>query len=140
MIYEAWRISYQDSEQAARAAYGYAQDMRKRADKREEELRAASAECDQLLSVLKDARACLEVANSTPGGPITDTIWLSGYETLFDFIDAALEKVGAGGTAFHIHEAPIGEGGGTAPSDGTWHNAKVQAAGASATVAPATVG
>lgn len=30
-----------------------------------------------------------------------------------------IAKVGAGEAAFYIHEAPIGEGGGIAPSDGT---------------------
>lgn len=30
MSYEAWRISYQSSEQAARAAYSYMQDLRER--------------------------------------------------------------------------------------------------------------
>lgn len=54
---------------------------------------------DELLAVLNDVRVCLEVANNTPNGPIIDTIWRSGYETLFDFIDAELEKLGSGEAA-----------------------------------------
>lgn len=47
---------------------------------------------NELLLALQETRLCLEVANDTQAGPIIDTVWRSGCETLFDFIDAALEK------------------------------------------------
>lgn len=62
---------------------------------------------DGLRAALKDTRACLEAANNTPNGPIIDTIWCGPAETLFDFIDAELEKVGAGGTAPEGHNANV---------------------------------
>jgi hypothetical protein len=67
--------------------------------------RLLAARSDELLATLKDARACLEAANNTPNGPITDTIWYGPAETLFDFIDAALEKVGTDTTAPEGHNA-----------------------------------
>lgn len=44
---------------------------------------------DALLSV----RQSLTDANEQPGGPITDTIWYSAAETLFDFIDSSVESL-----------------------------------------------
>lgn len=38
-------------------------------------------------------KQCLQEANSADNGPIHDTIWYSDYETLFDFIDAAMKEV-----------------------------------------------
>lgn len=46
---------------------------------------------DELLSALKDARATLDRANDD-SEVIIDTIWHTPYETLFDFMDAAIEK------------------------------------------------
>lgn len=52
-----------------------------------------TAERDELLAALREAREALRVANETPNGPITDTIWMMDRpETLFDFIDAAIAK------------------------------------------------
>lgn len=61
-----------------------------------EELRARVAELalqsDALLAAMQEAREALQFANESPGGPITDTIWMMHRpETLFDLIDAALE-------------------------------------------------
>lgn len=56
--------------------------------------------CD-LLAAMIEARHALQFANDTPNGPISDTIWMMHRpETLFDFMDAAIEKAqSAGGTA-----------------------------------------
>jgi hypothetical protein len=46
----------------------------------------------QLLEALREVREALQFANDTPNGPINDTIWMMHRpETLFDFIDAAIE-------------------------------------------------
>lgn len=49
---------------------------------------------DDLLAArdaLREAREALQFANDSPGGGISDTIWMMHRpETLFDFIDAAL--------------------------------------------------
>jgi hypothetical protein len=42
-------------------------------------------------ATLLNVRLALDVANTTPNGPICDTIWYSDHETLFDYIDAALK-------------------------------------------------
>ena len=49
---------------------------------------------DGLLQALKESRRALEAANAWPdgGGAIVDTIWYTATETLFDFMDAAIEK------------------------------------------------
>lgn len=53
---------------------------------------AQSEEAKKLLDVLIDARQALQYANKNPGGGIDDTIWMMGRpETLFDFLDAAIE-------------------------------------------------
>lgn len=45
----------------------------------------------RLLEALKEAREALQFANNSPGGPITDTIWMVHQpETLFDFLDSAI--------------------------------------------------
>lgn len=54
------------------------------------------AQRDELLAALKAARKSLQVANDTPDGPIRDTIWHGPAETLFDFMDAAIEKAQGG--------------------------------------------
>ncbi len=46
----------------------------------------------RLRETLINVRQALQAANDTPNGPICDTIWLSGCETLFDYIDAALQS------------------------------------------------
>ena len=44
-----------------------------------------------LLSTLKEAREALQFANDSPGGAVSDTIWMMHRpETLFDFLDAAI--------------------------------------------------
>ena len=48
-------------------------------------------EIERLRGALKDVRDCMHQVNSVPNGPINDTIWYSSYETLFDYIDAALK-------------------------------------------------
>ena len=50
-------------------------------------LRAVNAE---LLEALEKSLAALEKANKEEFGPISDTIWFSEYETLFDFMGAAI--------------------------------------------------
>lgn len=61
-----------------------------RIEKERDSLRAVNAE---LLEALTEARHALQFANYTPGGPINDTIWMMHRpETLFDFMDAAIER------------------------------------------------
>lgn len=45
-----------------------------------------------LYEALKETRKRLQDANEV--GIITDTLWYSEYETLFDYVDAALALVG----------------------------------------------
>lgn len=48
------------------------------------------------LEALTEIREALRVANETPNGPITDTIWMPGRpETLFDAFDAAIAALQA---------------------------------------------
>jgi len=47
-------------------------------------------ERDRLREAMKDTRKRLQEANES--GVITDTLWYSQYETLFDYIDSALEE------------------------------------------------
>lgn len=48
----------------------------------------------KLLSILKEAREALQFASDSPGGAISDTIWMMHRpETLFDFLDAAIDDV-----------------------------------------------
>lgn len=48
------------------------------------------------LDALTEIREALRVANETPNGPITDTIWMPGRpETLFDAFDAAIAALQA---------------------------------------------
>lgn len=58
---------------------------------------AAEADRDAILrraaDILLSVRQTLTEANEQPGGPITDTIWYSGAETLFDFIDNSVEAL-----------------------------------------------
>ena len=51
--------------------------------------REAEAERDRLREALTSTRKRLQEANEC--GVITDTLWYSQYETLFDYIDSALE-------------------------------------------------
>lgn len=45
------------------------------------------------VKALREVRQALQFANDSPNGPITDTIWMMhGPETLFDYIDAALDR------------------------------------------------
>jgi hypothetical protein len=43
-----------------------------------------------LAEALRNVRACLGFENEKRNGPINDTIWYSGTETLFDYIDKTL--------------------------------------------------
>lgn len=57
------------------------------------ELAKCREQRDALLAAMIDARHAMQFANDTPNGPIADTIWMMhGFETLFDFMDAAIEK------------------------------------------------
>ena len=57
------------------------------------ELAAIRSQRDELLAAVKEAREALQFANESPGGGISDTIWMMHRsETLFDFLDAAIEK------------------------------------------------
>lgn len=48
---------------------------------------------DELLATLIESREALQLANDKPNGPIQDTIWMAHRpETLFDYMDAAIEK------------------------------------------------
>lgn len=47
----------------------------------------------KLLAAFKEARSALQFANDSPCSGINDTIWMMhGPETLFDFMDAAIEE------------------------------------------------
>jgi hypothetical protein len=46
-------------------------------------------EIARLREVLMNVKATLVIANEKPDGPIVDTIWHSGHETLFDYIDSS---------------------------------------------------
>lgn len=50
------------------------------------------AQVAALAKALQSTKDCLETANALPNGPICDTIWYSETETLFDYIDAAIES------------------------------------------------
>jgi len=52
----------------------------------------SEARVRELKATIVDIRESLELANNMPNGPISDTIWHTEYETLFDYIDAALNK------------------------------------------------
>lgn len=57
------------------------------------ELRRLHEVNQELLEVLKELRQALLFANENPGRGINDTIWMMDRpETLFDFIDAAIDK------------------------------------------------
>ena len=56
------------------------------------ELRRLHALNAELLADMKAARQSMQVANYTPNGPISDTIWHGPSETLFDFMDYAIAK------------------------------------------------
>lgn len=57
------------------------------------ELRRLAAINAELVATLIEARHALQMANDSPNGPISDTIWMMHQpETLFDFLDVALEK------------------------------------------------
>lgn len=59
------------------------------------ELRRLHSLNAELLEALRATKATLQRENERDGGAITDTIWHSGYETLFDFIDSAIENAEA---------------------------------------------
>lgn len=76
----------------------YVVTVQKRSGKTPHELRlAAEADRDAILrqaaDILLSVRQTLTDANEQPGGPINDTIWYSGVETLFDFIDNSVETL-----------------------------------------------
>jgi len=56
---------------------------------------AALAECERFRAALEETRKCLGDANEAESSPICDTIWYSDSETLFDFIDAAIDAARA---------------------------------------------
>jgi hypothetical protein len=55
----------------------------------------AEALAEQNRKALIGVKATLESANEKDSGPITDTIWHTPTETLFDFIDAAIDSARA---------------------------------------------
>lgn len=76
----------------------YVVTVQKCSGKTPHELRlAAEADRDAILrqaaDILLSVRQTLTDANEQPGGPINDTIWHSGAETLFDFIDSSVESL-----------------------------------------------
>lgn len=59
----------------------------------ERRLREVIQHRNALLSALKEARESLQFAADSPGGLGADTIWMMHrHETLFDFMDAAIEN------------------------------------------------
>ena len=56
------------------------------------EITRLRAEAEALRKALQDVREALHLENEKLRGPICDTIWMPhGAETLFDFLDAALD-------------------------------------------------
>ena len=54
-----------------------------------------SDDATALAAILHEVRQALQFANDCPNGGISDTLWMiHRSETMFDFIDAALEKYG----------------------------------------------
>lgn len=53
-------------------------------------------ENERLRRVIANIQTALDDANCMPGGPISDTIWYSPSETLFDYITAELKRESAG--------------------------------------------
>lgn len=49
----------------------------------------------ELVEALTKVRRVLKSENENPFGAINDTIWVSYYQTLFDYIDATLENADA---------------------------------------------
>jgi hypothetical protein len=45
------------------------------------------------LEALEETLKTLDDANTTPGGPIADTIWYSQHETLFDYLEAQITAI-----------------------------------------------
>lgn len=62
--------------------------------------KTAEEKLREAVGALKESRAALEAANGKDRGPICDTIWMPGRpETLFDFMDAAIDAAKDGGGA-----------------------------------------
>jgi len=59
-----------------------------------DDLVALEMQRDELLWALKHTKKCLVDANER--GVITDTLWVSDSETLFDYIDYVVEKTEGG--------------------------------------------
>jgi hypothetical protein len=83
MSYESWKISFQSSEAAAKAAYGDAESEHKK-------LLLSQLENKNLREAFEAIRKTLHDENDNENGAIQDTIWHGMGETLFDFIDASL--------------------------------------------------
>lgn len=59
---------------------------------------AGADDAARLRKVLIDVRNALQLANDTPNGGISDTLWMPDQpETVFDFIDAAMAAAPKGG-------------------------------------------
>lgn len=68
------------------------------------------------LDALTEIREALRVANETPNGPITDTIWMPGRpETLFDAFDAAIAALQAEPPPANLADTPTPK-----PQGGMW--------------------
>ncbi|MCK9550262.1 hypothetical protein [Aquamicrobium sp.] len=87
MNYESWRISYQSSEQAARAVFNEIAALRA-------DLAASQAECERLRA---DAERYRWLASDIDGNAQDDLlIWLSGTVVPKESIDAAIDAARAG--------------------------------------------
>ena len=59
MIYEAWRISFQSSDGAARSAFCENKALRVKLLQLEADHESVAGKCEQLLAALKEARAAI---------------------------------------------------------------------------------
>ena len=67
-------------------------DLERRLREAEGRLHDVATHCANVEFALREVRESLQFANDSPGGPITDTIWMMHRpETLFDFIDSTLQ-------------------------------------------------
>lgn len=58
-----------------------------------QEIERLRKEVAGLRETLANTRQAIERANTTPNGPICDTIWYDNHETLFDYMDAAIDAM-----------------------------------------------
>ena len=75
------------------SAAAHIEDLVRRLREVEGRLHDVATHCANVEFALREVRESLQFANDSPGGPITDTIWMMHRpETLFDFIDSTLQS------------------------------------------------